>query len=210
MSKHTTMPARGKRAGAAAIACVAAVAVTAAERTPAAESALRLSGIDYERLCRETQDVPLVYAAIDPTRINVWSAQESRRAGRYEQYSFATGRIDVREGHEMSLYHGLIHRTLDLIGESGWKYRDLRPREDHEHWLIYYTLETHWPGEQWRQGGEPNPQTLSFAMEYWTLHASTYRRINAKAAALAAESWCAINVGPPVPDYVVSLPYHRG
>jgi len=210
MSTNASTPARSLRAGATAIACVAAMALTATDEVRGAESALRLSGIDYERLCRETQDVPLVYAAIDPARINVWSTQESRRAGRYEQYSFASGRIDVREGHEMSLYHGLIHRTLDLIGESSWKYRDLRPHEDHEHWLIYFTLETHWPGEQWRQGAEPNPSTLSFAMEYWSLRASTYRRINAKAAVLAAESWCAINVGPPVPDYVVSLPHRRG
>lgn len=186
---------------------IALLAMTPATR--AADSRLSLSGIDYVQLCRDTERSPLVYAAIDPASINIWTEQESRRAGRYEQYSFGTKKIDVRTGDDISLYHGLIHRTLDLIGESGWKYRDLPPQEDYEHWLIYHTLEAHWPGAQRRQGGEPNAATLAFAIEYWTLHRSIYREIVAKATTLAAESWCAINVGPPVPEHVVSLPQPR-
>jgi len=160
---------------------------------PAAATTIGLAGIDYQRLCRDTRHVPLVQAAIDPAYINVWSMQESERAGRFEQYSFASQRIDVRAEHEISLYHGLIHRTLDLIGESEWKHRDLLPHEDREHWLIYYTLETHWPGAQWRQGREPSQATLLHAGQYWRQYADRYAEIAAKAATLARKSWCATN-----------------
>lgn len=159
----------------------------------ATAATVSLAGIDYQRLCRDTRHVPLVQAAIDPAYINVWSMQESERAGRFEQYSFASQRIDVRAEHEISLYHGLIHRTLDLIGESEWKHRDLAPHEDREHWLIYYTLETHWPGAQWRQGREPSPATLLHASQYWRQYAERYTEIAAKAATLAGKSWCARN-----------------
>lgn len=145
---------------------------------------------DYPRLCRETAAAPLVQAAIDPRAVNIWSERQSRRAGRFEQYSFGTRRIDVRLKDETSLFHGLIHRTLDLIGESMWKFRDLAPGEDYEHWLIYYTLERHWPGAQRRQG-EPSAAALRRAIQYWTARPEEYARLNAKAAAYAATSWCA-------------------
>lgn len=148
------------------------------------------AGYDYPRLCRETAHVPLVQAAIDPRYINIWSERQSRRAGRFEQYSFGSRRIDVRLHDETSLFHGLIHRTLDLIGESLWKYRDLAPEEDYEHWLIYYTLEMHWPGAQRRQR-EPSLAKLRLAAEYWSARPEEYARLTAKAAALAADSWCA-------------------
>jgi len=170
---------------ASVVAVCIAQPVTAATVSPA--------GIDYHQLCRDTRHVPLVQAAIDPAYINVWSMQESESAGRFEQYSFASRRIDVRAGHEISLYHGLIHRTLDLIGESEWKHRDLLPHEDREHWLIYYTLETHWPGAQWRQGREPSQATLLHASQYWRQYAARYAEIAAKAATLAGKSWCATN-----------------
>ncbi len=160
---------------------------------PRVTATVGLSGIDYHRLCRATEHVPLVQAAIDPAYINVWSRQESQRAGRFEQYSFASQRIDVRVDHEISLYHGLIHRTLDLIGESEWKHRDLLPHEDREHWLIYYTLETHWPGAQWRQGREPSSTVLQHASQYWQRNATRHAEIAAKAATLAGKSWCATN-----------------
>lgn len=159
----------------------------------ASHSAPQFSDVDYERICRQTAHVPLVQAAIDPAFINVWTERQSRRAGRYEQYSYGSRRIDVRPGDDISLYHGLIHRTLDLIGESMWKYRDFSPDEDREHWLIYYTLEAHWPGAQRRQG-EPSRTALRLAAEYWGAHGADYERINAKAAALATVSWCAANV----------------
>lgn len=145
---------------------------------------------DYSRLCRATAAAPLVQAAIDPKAINIWSERQSRRAGRWEQYSFGSRRIDVRMNDETSLFHGLIHRTLDLIGESMWKYRDLSPDADYEHWLIYYTLELHWPGAQRRQG-EPSAAKLRRAMIYWSARPEEYARLNAKAAALASTSWCA-------------------
>jgi hypothetical protein len=159
-----------------------------------AASAISLAGIDFHKLCRETAHVPLVQAAVNPAYINVWSEQESRRAGRYEQYSFKTQRIDVRVEHDVSLYHGLIHRTLDLIGESQWKHRDFGPHEDQEHWLIYYTLETHWPGLQRAQGAEPSLSMLGFATDYWRLHGERYGEIADKATALAKKSWCAVNL----------------
>lgn len=136
----------------------------------------------------------MVQAAIDPAYINVWSEQESRQARRYEQYSFKTQRIDVRVEHDISLYHGLIHRTLDLIGESQWKHRDFGPHEDQEHWLIYYTLESHWPGLQRAQGSEPTSATLVYAAEYWRQYAARYAEIVAKASTLAELSWCALNM----------------
>jgi hypothetical protein len=145
---------------------------------------------DYPHLCRATAAVPLVQAAIDPRAINIWSQRESRRAGRWEQYSFRSRRIDVRLNDEISLFHGLIHRALDLIGESMWKYHDLSPEADYEHWLIYYTLELHWPGAQRRQG-EPSAARLRQAIEYWSARPEEYARLNAKAAALASTSWCA-------------------
>lgn len=149
-------------------------------------------GFDYPRLCRETAHVPLVQAAIDPRFINIWSERQSRRAGRFEQYSFGSRRIDVRAHDETSLFHGLIHRTLDLIDESMWKYQDLAPDQDYEHWLIYYTLELHWPGTQRRQR-EPSYAALRRAAEYWSARPDEYARINAKAAALASTSWCALH-----------------
>jgi len=154
-------------------------------------SVISLAGIDYQKLCRDTAHVPLVQAAIRPGFINVWTEQESRRAGRYEQYSFRTQRIDVRVEHDISLYHGLIHRTLDLIGESQWRHRDFEPHEDYEHWLIYHTLETHWPGVQRRQGNEPTFAVLTLAGAYWSEHSVRYAEIVAKASALAQKSWCA-------------------
>ena len=156
-----------------------------AERAPA-----QTLPFDYPRLCRETASVPLVQAAIDPRAINIWSERESRRAGRFEQYSFGNRRIDVRLNDQTSLFHGLIHRTLDLIGESMWKYRNLAPESDYEHWLIYYTLEMHWPGAQRRQR-EPSMAALRQAIAYWSARPEEYARLNAKAAALAATSWCA-------------------
>lgn len=159
-----------------------------------AASAISLAGVDYYKLCRDTAHVPLVQAAIDPAHINVWSEPESRRAGRYEQYSFKTQRIDVRVEHDVSLYHGLIHRTLDLIGESQWKHRDFAPQEDQEHWLIYHTLELYWPGLQRVQGGEPSVAMLAFAGQYWRQYAARYAEIAAKAATLAELSWCALNM----------------
>jgi len=161
--------------------------------TTKAASAISLAGIDFHQLCRETAHVPLVQAAIHPAYINVWSVQESREHRRYEQYTFKTQRIDVRVEHDISLYHGLIHRTLDLIGESQWKYRDLPPQEDYEHWLIYHTLEMHWPGMQRRQGNEPTRTVLAIASEYWTQYSERYGEIEAKAAVLARKSWCATN-----------------
>lgn len=146
---------------------------------------------DYLRLCRETANVPLVQAAIDPRYIDLWTERQSRQAGRYEQYSYRSRRIDVRAHDEISLFHGLIHRTLDLIGESRLKYASARPDEDIEHWLIYYTLETHWPGEQWRSGREPSRQALRQAEDFWTIHQAEYARINLKASELATHSWCA-------------------
>lgn len=157
-----------------------------------AQSYASSSGFDYPRLCRETAHVPLVQAAIDPRFINIWSERQSRRAGRFEQYSFGSRRIDVRANDETSLFHGLIHRTLDLIDESMWKHQDLAPDEDYEHWLIYYTLETHWPGAQRRQR-EPSHAALRRADQYWRARPDEYARINAKAATLAAASWCAQN-----------------
>ena len=146
---------------------------------------------DYARLCRMTAHVPLVQAGIDPRFIALWSRRESRQAGRYEQYSYGTRRIDVRANDEISLFHGLIHRTLDLIGESQLKYADAAPHEDHEHWLIYHTLETHWPGEQRRQGGEPSRAALKHAAAFWTQNAAEYERIQRKARETARHSWCA-------------------
>jgi hypothetical protein len=148
------------------------------------------SAFDYPRLCRDTAAAPLVQAAIDPRAINIWSERQARRAGRWEQYSFGSRRIDVRLNDETSLFHGLIHRTLDLIGESMWKYHDLSPDADYEHWLIYYTLELHWPGAQRRQG-EPSAAKLRRAIEYWSARPEEYARLNAKAAKLASISWCA-------------------
>jgi hypothetical protein len=174
--------------------------------TAKAASAISLAGIDFEQLCRDTAHVPLVQAAIHPAYINVWSVQESREHRRYEQYTFRTQRIDVRVEHDISLYHGLIHRTLDLIGESQWKYRDLPAQEDYEHWLIYHTLELHWPGMQRRHGNEPTRTILSIASEYWLQYAERYAEIETKAAALARKSWCAtnkaileVNAAPPRP-----------
>jgi hypothetical protein len=158
-----------------------------------AASAISLAGIDFQQLCRETAHVPLVQAAIHPAYITVWTVQESRERGRYEQYSFRTQRIDVRVEHDISLYHGLIHRTLDLIGESQWRHRDLEPHEDHEHWLIYYTLEMHWPGLQRRQGNEPARNVLTMAVDYWRQRPERYNEVAAKAAELSELSWCAIN-----------------
>ena len=150
-----------------------------------------MSPFDYARLCRMTAHVPLVQAGIDPRYIALWSRRESRQAGRYEQYSYGTRRIDVRAHDEISLFHGLIHRTLDLIGESQLKYADAAPHEDHEHWLIYYTLETHWPGEQWRQGREPSRAALRHAAAFWTQNVAEYERIQRKAHETARHSWCA-------------------
>jgi hypothetical protein len=178
-----------KRAGLSFLLLVAAICAA----QPGAAATISLAGIDYHRLCRDTEHVPLVQAAIDPAYINVWSIEESQRAGRFEQYSFVSQRVDVRAEHEISLYHGLIHRTLDVIGESEWKHRDLQPHEDREHWLIYHTLETHWPGAQRRQGREPSPATLLHAGEYWRQHAARYAEIVAKATTLAGKSWCAAN-----------------
>ncbi|MGE0660885.1 MAG: hypothetical protein AB7F36_12790 [Reyranellaceae bacterium] len=146
---------------------------------------------DYPRMCRETAHVPLVQAAIDPRYIDLWTERQSRQAGRYEQYSYRSRRIDVRAHDEISLFHGLIHRTLDLIGESRLKYASARSDEDVEHWLIYHTLETHWPGEQWRSGREPSRQALRQAEDFWTSHQAEYARISLKASQLAAHSWCA-------------------
>ncbi len=146
---------------------------------------------DYPHLCRATAAAPLVQAAIDPKTINIWTEHQARRAGRWEQYSFGSRRIDVRLNDEISLFHGLIHRTLDLIGESMWKYQDLSPQADYEHWLIYYTLELHWPGAQRRQG-EPSAAKLRRAIDYWSARPEEYARLNAKAAALASTSWCAL------------------
>ena len=150
-----------------------------------------MSPFDYARLCRMTAHVPLVQAGIDPKFIALWTIRESRQAGRYEQYSYGTRRIDVRANDEISLFHGLIHRTLDLIGESQLKYADAAPHEDHEHWLIYYTLETHWPGEQWRHGREPSRAALKQAAAFWTQNVAEYERIQRKAQETARHSWCA-------------------
>lgn len=173
--------------------CLAiAIAAVAMQRAAAAHLENTNSWpFDYSRLCRETANVPLVQAAIDPRYIDLWTERQSRRAGRYEQYSYRSRRIDVRAHDEISLFHGLIHRTLDLIGESRLKYASARPDEDVEHWLIYYTLETHWPGEQWRSGREPSRQALQQAEAFWSIHQAEYARINVKASQLAAHSWCA-------------------
>lgn len=135
--------------------------------------------------------MPLIQAAIDPRYIYLWTERESRQAGRYEQYSYGTRRIDVRAEDEISLFHGLIHRTLDLIGESRLKYADAHPNDDVEHWLIYYTLELNWPGEQRRSGREPSRQALRQAAEFWMNQGAEYARINLKAADTASRSWCA-------------------
>ncbi len=177
---------------------------------PAAEGgkAAELQGatpwaFDYVRLCRDTAHVPLVQAAIDPRYINLWTERQSRQAGRYEQYSYGSRRIDVRAEDEISLFHGLIHRTLDLIGESRLKYASARPEDDVEHWLIYYTLETNWPGEQRRNGREPSRQVLRQAVEFWTNQEAEYVRINMKAAQTAAHSWCAVLLSA---DRVAAMP----
>ena len=186
-----------------AVCLTIAIAAVAMQRAAAASLESTNSWpFDYSRLCRETAHVPLVQAAIDPRYIDLWTERQSRQAGRYEQYSYRSRRIDVRAHDEISLLHGLIHRTLDLIGESRLKYASARPDDDVEHWLIYHTLETYWPGEQWRSGREPSRQALRQAEAYWTDHQAEYLRISRKASQLAAHSWCAALLSserPPAP-----------
>lgn len=154
----------------------------------AAPQTLRQMGeAEARQHCERVKHSPLVMAGLDPTFITLasrhWTRDGARRIGDYSARSTNVQSID----HPEPLYHELIHRGLDMVGERFWSPAGFGSGDTLEHSLIYYVLDRDFPG---LQEGRIHATKRRWARERWEQPEWRAKLAAIEAKARAVATWC--------------------